>query len=111
MKGYFLSPSDSWNIPTQEQITWISRQGYTTHWTCYRSEASLRQAVLVITVLDTLANKIRNDKKNGIKIDNTEIKMSLLVDDITLLLSVKHYQYINEVLSMCKSENQCCENT
>ncbi len=44
-------------------------------------------AYLFITTLETLANKIRNDSNiKGIKIDNKEIKISLLADDITLIL-------------------------
>ncbi len=45
-------------------------------------------AFLFITVLETLMNKIRNDKKiKGIQIDNKEIKISFLADDITLIFS------------------------
>ncbi len=45
-------------------------------------------AYLFITVLETLANKIRKDKNiKGIKIDSKEIKINLLADDITLILS------------------------
>ncbi len=42
-------------------------------------------AYLLITALETLDNKIRNEKTtiNGIKIDNREITISLLADDIT----------------------------
>ncbi len=37
--------------------------------------------------LETLATKIRSDKNiKGIKVDNKEIKISLLADDITLLI-------------------------
>ncbi len=44
-------------------------------------------AFLFIIVLETWANNFRNDKKiKGIKVDNKEIKISLLADDITLLL-------------------------
>ncbi len=40
-----------------------------------------------MTALETLANKIRNDKNvKGIKLDKTELKISLLADDITLHL-------------------------
>ncbi len=43
---------------------------------------------LFITALETLTNKIRNDKNvKGIKIDKKELKISLLADDITLLLA------------------------
>ncbi len=50
-------------------------------------------AFLFITVLETLGNKIRNNKKiKGLKIDKKEIRISLLADAITLLLleSVKY---------------------
>ncbi len=44
-------------------------------------------ANLFITTLEILANKIRNYTNiKGIKIDNKEIKISLLADDITLIL-------------------------
>ncbi len=44
-------------------------------------------AYLFITTLETLASKIRNDSNvKGIKVDNREIKISLLADDITLIL-------------------------
>ncbi len=49
-----------------------------------------------IIALETLANKIRNDTNiKGIKMDNKEIKISLLADVIMLILlnpnSVKHW--------------------
>ncbi len=41
-------------------------------------------AYLFILALETLAMKIRSDKNiKGIKVDNKEIKISLLADDIT----------------------------
>jgi hypothetical protein len=44
-------------------------------------------AYLFITVIETLANKIRNDTTiKGILIDNKEIKISLLADDATCFL-------------------------
>ncbi len=44
-------------------------------------------AYLFIISLEILANKVRNDKNiKAIKIDNKETKISLLADDITLLL-------------------------
>ncbi len=44
-------------------------------------------AYLFITALENLASKIRNNPHmKGIKIDNNEIKISLLADDITLIL-------------------------
>ncbi len=61
-------------------------------------------AYLSIIALETLANKIRNDSNiKGIKIDNNEIKISLLADDITLILldqnSVKHSLEVLKVFS------------
>ena len=59
----------------------------------FKLERGVRQgcplsAFLFIIALETLANKIRqNPQIKGIKIDNKEIKISLLADDITLLLS------------------------
>ncbi len=42
---------------------------------------------LFILAIEVLANKIQNDSDiKGIKIDNKEIKISLLADDITLIL-------------------------
>ncbi len=58
----------------------------------FKSERSVRQscplsAYLFILVIEVLANKIRNDPDiKGIKIDNKEIKISLLADNITLIL-------------------------
>ncbi len=44
-------------------------------------------AYLFIISLEILENKVRNNKNiKGIQIDNKEIKISLLADDITLLL-------------------------
>ncbi len=43
-------------------------------------------AYIFIIALETLANKIRNDTNiKGIKIDNKEIKITLLADNITLI--------------------------
>ncbi len=63
-------------------------------------------AYLFITNLAILANKIRNDMIiKGIKIDNKEIKISLLADDITLILldldSVKNSLTILKIFSNC----------
>ncbi len=50
-------------------------------------QGCLLSAYLVITTLETLANKIRNDSNiKGIKIGNKKIKISPLADDITLIL-------------------------
>ncbi len=44
-------------------------------------------AFLCIATLETLANKVRNDSNiKGIKLDIKEIKISLLTDNITLIL-------------------------
>ncbi len=58
----------------------------------FKLERGMRQgcplsAYLFILAIEVLANKIRNDPDiKGIKIDNKEIKISLLADDITLIL-------------------------
>ncbi len=45
-------------------------------------------AYLFIIALETLVSKVRNDDTiKGIKIDNKEMKISLLADDITLILA------------------------
>ncbi len=45
-------------------------------------------AYLFPVVIETLANKIQNDKsKEGMRIDKKEIKICLLINDITLLLT------------------------
>ncbi len=44
-------------------------------------------AYLFILAMDILANKIRHEKDiKGIKIDKEEIKLSMLADDLTLIL-------------------------
>jgi exonuclease III len=59
----------------------------------FKLERGVRQgcplsAYLFITALEMLACKLRNDKNiKGIKVDNKIIKISLLADDITLILS------------------------
>jgi exonuclease III len=63
-------------------------------------------AYLFILSLETLANKIRNDKNiKGIKIGDQEIKIVLLADDITLILSdlssVEHSIKILKAYSKC----------
>ena len=63
-------------------------------------------AFLFILCLETLANKIRNDKNiKGIKLGNREIKISLLADDITLILadldSVKNSLNVLKLFTKC----------
>ncbi len=63
-------------------------------------------AYLFITTLETLVNKIRNDKNvKGIKIDKKEIKITLLVDDIAIILvdlnSVKRCMEIPKCYVKC----------
>ncbi len=63
-------------------------------------------AYLFITTLERLANKIWNDSNiKGIQIDNKEIKISLLADDITLILlnldSVKNSLTVLKIFSNC----------
>ncbi len=53
---------------------------------CVRQSCPL-SAYLFIFAIEVIANKIRNDPDiKGIKIDKKEIKISLLADDITLIL-------------------------
>ncbi len=60
-------------------------------------------AYLFITTLETLANKIWND--SNIKVDNKEIKISLLADDIIVILldldSVKNSLTVLKQFSNC----------
>ncbi len=61
---------------------------------------------LLITTLETLAHKIQNDSNiKGKKVDNNEIKISLLADDITLILfdleSVKYSLVVLKIFSNC----------
>ncbi len=68
---------------------------------------------LFITALETLANKLRKDTSiKGIKIDNKEIKLSLLAGAITLILldlnSVNHSLKILKSFSNCAGlKNKC----
>ncbi len=85
----------SW-LATSKQCTTIYNQ---LSWTMiilvhfFNLQSGVRQGCplseyLFIRTLETLANKIRNDNSiKGIKIDNKEIKISLLANDITLILS------------------------
>ncbi len=58
---------------------------------CFKLERGLRKgcplsAYLFILTIEILANKIRYEKNiKGIKIDNKIIKLSMLVDDLTLI--------------------------
>ncbi len=60
----------------------------------------------MITALETLANKIKiyNNIK-GIKIDNKEIKVSLLAEDITLILS--ELDFVKETINVLKGFSFC----
>ncbi len=63
-------------------------------------------AYLFITALETLSNKIRNDKNiKGIKIANKEIKISLLADDITHILS--ELDSVKETINVLKGFSLC----
>ncbi len=70
----------------------------------FKLEWGLRQgcplsAHLFLVVIETLANKIWKDKSiEGIRIDKKEIKISLLADDITLLLTNLKFLYINWIM-------------
>ncbi len=51
-------------------------------------QGCLLSAYLFIIALETLACKVRNNNTiKGITIDNKEIKISLLADDITMILA------------------------
>ncbi len=70
-----------------------------------RQECPL-SAYLFLVVIETLTNKIRNDKSiEGIIINKTEIKISLLTDDITLLLT--NLKSLKNSLILLKSFQQC----
>ncbi len=59
-----------------------------------------------LVVIETLTNKIRNDKSiEGIILDKKEIKISLLADDITLLLT--NLKSLKKSLILLKSFQQC----
>ncbi len=63
-------------------------------------------AYLFIIALQTLACKVRNDNTiKGIQIDNKEIKISLLADDITIILadliSVKNSLTVLNIFTQC----------
>ncbi len=68
----------------------VVNNGFTGNY--FKLERGVRQvcplsAYLFILAIEVLANKSRNDHDiKGIKIDNKEIKISLLADDITLIL-------------------------
>ncbi len=77
----------------------------------FKLERGVRQgcplsAYLFLVVIETLANKIRNNKSiEGIRIDRKEIKISLLADDITLLLT--NLKSLKNSLILLKSFQQC----
>ncbi len=63
-------------------------------------------AYLFIIVIEVLAHKIRNDPNiKGIKIGNNEIKISLLADDMTLLL--QELTSVNNVLNTLAYFHKC----
>ncbi len=57
---YFVHPSDSWNFPTQKQFTWISRQGYTTHW-LYKTIGTSLIAIIENVYLWEVVSRIKNN--------------------------------------------------
>ncbi len=72
----------------------------------FKLERGVRQgcplsAYLFILTIEILANKIRYDKNiKGIKIDNTMIKISLLANDLTLILQdLKSIEYALKLLN------------
>ncbi len=63
-------------------------------------------AYLFIRVIEILAIKIRNDPSiKGIKIGNNEIKISLLADDMTLLL--QDLTSVNNILNTLAYFHKC----
>ncbi len=67
-------------------------------------------AYLFIIAFETLTCKVRNDRTiKGIKIDNKEIKISLLADDIKMILadlmSVKNTLAVLTLFTNCSSLN------
>ncbi len=83
----------------------------------FKLERGVRQGCplspyLFLSIIETVANKIRNDKNiKGITINKKEIKINLLADDITLLLtsveSVKNSLNLLKSLStICMSQNK-----
>ncbi len=65
-------------------------------------------AYLFILVIEVLANKILNDPDiKGIKIDNKEIKISLLAEDITLIL--KDLSSLEDSLKTFKLFQHCSD--
>ncbi len=69
-------------------------------------QGSPLSAYLFIIALETLACKVRNDQTiKGIQIDNKEIKISLLADDITMvladLISVKNSLTVLNIFTKC----------
>ncbi len=65
-----------------------------------------KSAYLFIIAIQNLAIKIHNDPSiKGIKIRNNEIKISLLADDMTLLL--QDLSYVNNVLNTLAYFRKC----
>ncbi len=77
----------------------------------FKLERGVRQccplsAYLFILAIKILANKIRHGKNiNGIKIDKKTIKISLLADNLTLIL--KDLQSIENALELLNSFSLC----
>ncbi len=63
-------------------------------------------AYLFILAIEILANKIRHEKDmKGIKIDKEEIKLSMLADDLTLIL--QDLKSIENALKLLDDFNRC----
>ncbi len=79
----------------------------------FKLERGVRQgcplsAYLFILAIEMLANKIRHEKNiNGIKIDKKTIKISLLANDLTLILkdlqSIENALKLLNIFSLCSS--------
>ena len=69
-------------------------------------QGCLLSAYLFILSIEILANKLRHEKNiKGIKIDNTIIKLSMLADDLTLIL--QDLKSIANALKLLKSFSLC----
>ncbi len=77
----------------------------------FKLERGVRQgcplsAYLFILTIEILANKIRYEKNiNGIKIDNKIIKLSMLADDLTLIL--QDLKSVENALQLLKNFSLC----
>ncbi len=88
---------------------------------CFNLESGVRQgcplsAYLFILAIEILANKIKHEKDiKGIKIDKEEIKLSMLTDDLTLILqdlkSIENALKLLDYFSRCSGLSINIEKT